>query len=51
MMMGYIDPGSGSMILQLIAGSVIGGLFAVKCGWRRIRDFAVGLLHRNKVAK
>lgn len=27
--LGYIDPGSGSVMLQLIAGGVIGGLFAV----------------------
>lgn len=45
MVMGYIDPGSGSMMLQLIASGLIGGVFAVKCGWRRIRDFAVELLH------
>jgi len=44
MMIGYIDPGSGSIMQQLIAGSVIGILFAIKCGWRKVKDFIVGQL-------
>jgi hypothetical protein len=32
----YIDPGSGSYLLQLILAAVFGALYAVKLCWRRI---------------
>lgn len=35
----YLDPGTGSMILQGIIGAVVGGLIAVKLYWARIKDF------------
>ena len=35
----YLDPGTGSYILQLIIGALIGGLFAVKLFWNQIRAF------------
>jgi len=38
----YLDPGSGSMILQVIAGGVAGALVAFKMFWHRIRAFFVG---------
>ena len=35
----YLDPGSGSFILQLILGAVVGLLVAVKAYWGRIKSF------------
>ena len=35
----YLDPGSGSMILQMVAGVALGAAFAVKVFWRRIVGF------------
>ena len=35
----YIDPGSGSMILQVIAGGVLAGVLFVKNYWFRIKAF------------
>ena len=36
---GYIDPGSGSVLIQLLLGG-IGGLFVVvKLYWRQFADF------------
>lgn len=32
----YLDPGSGSMFLQLLLGGVAGILLAIKIFWRRI---------------
>lgn len=35
----YLDPGTGSFILQVLAAGALGGLFAVKTFWRQITDF------------
>lgn len=35
----YLDPGTGSFILQVVAAGALGGLFAVKTFWRQIIDF------------
>jgi len=32
----YLDPGSGSMVFQLIVGGIAGLILAVKIFWRRI---------------
>jgi hypothetical protein len=38
----YIDPGSGSLILQLLFGGFVGAAAIVKLYWRRIRDRLTG---------
>lgn len=35
----YLDPGSGSFLLQLLIGALMGGLLAVKIYWRKIKAF------------
>ena len=35
----YIDPGSGSYILQLLIAGLLGAAFAVKIYWKRIKAF------------
>ncbi len=35
----YIDPGSGSYLVQAIIAAVLGGLFYFKNLWFRIRSF------------
>ena len=37
--LGYLDPGSGSMILQLIAGGAAAVAVGGKLFWRRILGF------------
>lgn len=32
----YLDPGTGSMVLQAVVGGILGGLLAIKLAWRRI---------------
>jgi hypothetical protein len=34
----YLDPSTGSMVLQVVAGGVIAGLAAMKLYWSRIRS-------------
>jgi hypothetical protein len=35
----YIDPGSGSLFLQLIAGAVLGASVFVKTYWQNVKSF------------
>lgn len=39
----YIDPGSGSMVIQLVVAAIAGGLFTLKVYWRRLKSrFGIG---------
>ena len=38
-MLSYLDPGSGSMILQMLAGGAAAVAVTGKLYWRRIRRF------------
>lgn len=35
----YIDPGSGSYLIQVIIAAVLGAWFAIKNYWVRVKDF------------
>jgi hypothetical protein len=35
----YVDPGSGSYLVQMIIAAVVGFLFYFKSAWWRIRSF------------
>jgi hypothetical protein len=35
----YIDPGSGSYLVQAIIAAILGGLFFFKDTWRKVRLF------------
>ena len=35
----YLDPATGSMILQLLLGGVAGALVVGKLYWQRVKDF------------
>lgn len=35
----YLDPGTGSMVLQMIIGGVLAVGYTVKVYWKRIRGF------------
>lgn len=43
----YVDPGSGTFLLQILAATAIGGLFYL----RRIRDFFIGIFRIGVVKK
>jgi len=34
----YIDPGSGSMLVQLLTGGAAGALILLRLYWRRLKD-------------
>ena len=35
----YIDPGTGSYLLQILIASVVSGLFVIKIWWAKIKAF------------
>ena len=35
----YLDPGTGSYVLQVLAAVLFGGLFAIKAFWAHIKAF------------
>jgi hypothetical protein len=35
----YLDPGSGSILLQLVVAAALGGLIVLRTSWGRIRSF------------
>ena len=37
--MAYLDPGTGSFMLQILLSALFGALVAVKLFWKRIRGF------------
>jgi len=43
----YLDPGSGSFILQLILAAILGGFLVLRSYWTKVKDFLSGLFKRN----
>ena len=41
-LLGYIDPGTGSFLLQLLIGGLLGGLATIKLWWGRLKDLLRG---------
>ena len=35
----YLDPGTGSILIQLLMGGVAGGMVIIKLYWQRVKDF------------
>lgn len=45
----YLDPGTGSFILQLLIATLIGTFFSIKLFGKRIVSFIKGLFSKKKV--
>ncbi len=43
----YLDPGTGSYLFQILIAALVGGLFAVKLFWGRIKLFFLGLFGKK----
>jgi len=43
----YIDPGTGSYIFQALIAVFIGGVFAIKVFWKKIKNFFCKHLFRK----
>ena len=47
--MAYLDPGSGSFLIQILIALFLGGAFAVRAFWGRIKSFFARLFGREIV--
>ena len=45
---GYLDPGTGSYILQLLIGGLLGGLFAIGLFWKRVIAYVKRIFRSRK---
>ncbi len=45
----YLDPGSGSMLVQLLLGGVAGAAVIVKLGWQRFRGMFGGSSAKDEI--
>ena len=44
----YLDPGTGSYLFQILIAALVGGLFAVKIFWSRIKLFLQGFFGKKR---
>ena len=44
----YIDPGTGSLVLQAVIGVLVGAFVAIGLFWNRIRVFVRNLFSKSK---
>ncbi len=44
----YLDPGSGSFLLQLLLAGILGGAFIVRSQWTRIKGFFRRVFNRGQ---
>ena len=38
-MLSYIDAGTGSLIIQVVIGSLAGGLLVLKMSWKKLKNW------------
>lgn len=43
----YFDPGTGSMVLQLLMAGILGFLFTLKTYWGKLKDFFKNLVCKS----
>jgi len=44
----YLDPGTGSLILQMLIAGIIGAMFTIKMYWYRLKEFIARLFGTEK---
>ena len=44
----YLDPGTGSLLLQGLIAAILGALYAIKLYWIRLKEFFLRLFHKGR---
>lgn len=47
----YLDPGTGSILLQGLLAAIVGALATVKLFWQRISDLLASWFKRDRTSK
>ena len=47
----YIDPGSGSYLVQVVVAALLGAAFWIKMSWHRIKGFFSGNRMKEEAQK
>jgi hypothetical protein len=47
MLLGYLDPGTGSIVLQAVLAVILGGMWVFKSSLRRVRDGIASVFQRG----
>ena len=47
----YIDPGSGSYLVQVVVAALLGAAFWIKMSWHRIKSFFSGNRMKEETQK
>jgi hypothetical protein len=47
----YLDPGTGSYVLQILLAALVGTVYAVKTYWGKIRSVITRILHKKEESK
>jgi apolipoprotein N-acyltransferase len=47
----YVDPGSASYVFQLLVGTALGALFALRMCWERVKTVVRGLLPGSRTIR
>lgn len=45
----YLDPSTGSYLLQIMTATIFGGLFVVKTWWKEIKRIVMNVIFRKDV--
>lgn len=45
---GYIDPGTGSLVIQVLIASFVGALFLIKIYWKKLKAFFSNLFSKAR---
>jgi len=46
--LGYIDPGSGSLVIQMIIGALVGAGITIKIYWYKLKTFLLRLEKKDE---
>lgn len=47
----YLDPGSGSLLVQVLIGAVLGSIYFIKVYWTKLSRFVTSFFERNNDEK
>ncbi len=45
--MAYLDPGTGSYVLQMLVAAFLGSMFALKIFWGQVKEFLARLFSKK----